>query len=352
VGRPVACGYTTNVRSPPDRRGAARDPRGRLKRELTEDQILDVVARRVQRQSYRAIEKATGVPKSTAASLCRQPDVQAMIAARQAGIAAAQKEQANAVKRERQREASRKSAAARRERKRQATSPSGPIRGQKDSEDDLDAVERRIAPEWTPLCGVQILDGEGRLLFSRPYDRLDESTLGELANELRAAGVPKPRNAIIEDLANCAPDRRVVYGVEPEPELMPAEEAAHGVFEPLLQPAKAAGHCDNRTELEAEGVIPPLFSEADLAPVLEAAAAAEETDRLESAYQHAFTAIETLVTAIERVHELRGHQHQWEQAFKLGVPPKRPEPWHVRASHDDHLRQLNKRLNDALHSSW
>jgi hypothetical protein len=114
--------------------------------------------------------------------------------------------------------------------------------------------------------GVQILDGEGRMVFSRAYDRLDESTLGKLADELRAAGVPNPRNAIIEDLANCRPDRRVVYEVEPEPELTPAEEAAHGVFEPLLQPAEAAGHSDIRAELEAEGVIPPLFSEADLAP--------------------------------------------------------------------------------------
>jgi DNA invertase Pin-like site-specific DNA recombinase len=267
VERPVASGYNTNVRSPPDRRGAARDTRGRLKRELTEDQIADLVARRAQDQSYREIEKATGVPKSTASALCRQPDVQAMIASLQAGIAAAEKEQANAVKRERQREARRKSAAAQRERKRHATSPSGPIRRHKeDSEDDLDAIERRIAPEWTPLCGVQILDGEGRIVFSRAYDRLDESVLGELADELRAAGVRNPRTAIVEDLANCRPGQRVVYKVEPEPERTPAEEAAHGVFEPLLQPVEAPGHSDIRTELEAEGVIPPLFSEADLAP--------------------------------------------------------------------------------------
>jgi len=216
VERPVACGYSTNVRSPPDRRGAARDPRGRLKRDLTEAQIVDLVARRVRGQSYREIEKATGVPKSTASSLCRQPDVQGMIASMQAGIAAAEQERAKAVKRERQREARRRSAAAQRERKRQATSPSGPIRRHKDSEEELDAIERRIAPEWTPLCGVQILDREGRIVFSRAYDRLDESTLGKLADELRAAGVPKPRNAIIEDLANCRPDRRVVYEVEPE----------------------------------------------------------------------------------------------------------------------------------------
>jgi hypothetical protein len=83
-----------------------------------------------------------------------------------------------------------------------------------------------------------------------------------------------------------------------------------------------------------------------------AAAAAEEADRLEAAYQQASSAIETLLTAIERVQELRGHQPHWEQAFEFGVAPKRPEPWQVRASHDDQLRQLNKRLKDALNSSW
>ncbi len=56
-----------------------------------------------------------------------------------------------------------------------------------------------------------------------------------------------------------------MYEVEPEPELTPAEEAAHGVFEPL-QPVEAPGHSEIRAELEAEGVIPPLLSEADLAP--------------------------------------------------------------------------------------
>ena len=68
------------------------------------------------------------------------------------------------------------------------------------------------------------------MLFSRAYDRLNESTIGELADELRAAGVPNPRNAIIEDLANCRPDRRVVYEVEPEPELTPCSNPRHFAF--------------------------------------------------------------------------------------------------------------------------
>ena len=31
---------------------------------------------------------------------------------------------------------------------------------------------------------------------------------------------------------------------------------------------------------------------------------------------------------------------------------KRPEPWHVRAAHDDELRRLNKRFTHAVNSSW
>lgn len=80
--------------------------------------------------------------------------------------------------------------------------------------------------------------------------------------------------------------------------------------------------------------------------------AAEYVEQLEAAYQHAFAAIETLVTAIERVHELRGQEGTWKEANKLGVAPKRPEPWHVRAAHSGELRQLSKRFTRALQSSW
>jgi hypothetical protein len=85
---------------------------------------------------------------------------------------------------------------------------------------------------------------------------------------------------------------------------------------------------------------------------VQAAAAAEEVERLEAAYQHAFAAIETLVAAIERVHQLRRQQRPREQANKLGVAVKRPEPWHVRTAHDIELRQLNKRFIQAVNSSW
>src|SRR5712692_6613914 len=83
-----------------------------------------------------------------------------------------------------------------------------------------------------------------------------------------------------------------------------------------------------------------------------AAAAACYVGQLEAAYQHAFAAIETLVAAIERVQQLRGQEQVWEQANTLGVAPKRPEPWHVRAAFDDGFRQLQKRFNEALNSRW
>jgi hypothetical protein len=83
-----------------------------------------------------------------------------------------------------------------------------------------------------------------------------------------------------------------------------------------------------------------------------AAEAARYAERLEAAYQQAFTAIETLVTAIEHVQQLRGQEHVWEQANTLSVAPKWPEPWHVRAAFGDELRQLQKRLNRALNSNW
>jgi hypothetical protein len=83
-----------------------------------------------------------------------------------------------------------------------------------------------------------------------------------------------------------------------------------------------------------------------------AGAAARYVERLEAAYQHAFTAIETLVTAIEHVQQLRRQEHIWEHANTLGVAPTMPEPWHVRAAFDYQLRQLQKRLNQSLNSNW
>ena len=67
--------------------------------------------------------------------------------------------------------------------------------------------------------------------------------------------------------------------------------------------------------------------------------------QLEAAYQHAFAAIETLVSAIERVQQLRRQERIWHQAHTLGVAPKRPEPLHVRAAFNPELAQLSRCRN-------
>ena len=81
-------------------------------------------------------------------------------------------------------------------------------------------------------------------------------------------------------------------------------------------------------------------------------AAAAYVERLEEAYQRAFAAIETLLGAIECVRELRGQEHVWEEANKLGLAPLRPEPWRVRVGHDERLRPLYRRFRDAINSGW
>ena len=75
-------------------------------------------------------------------------------------------------------------------------------------------------------------------------------------------------------------------------------------------------------------------------------------EQLEAAYQHAFAAIETVVSAIEHVQQLRGQERVWDQAYTLGVAPKRPEPFHVRAASNTELAQLQHRFNRAHNSSW
>ena len=83
-----------------------------------------------------------------------------------------------------------------------------------------------------------------------------------------------------------------------------------------------------------------------------AVAAVCYVQQLEAAYQHAFAAIETLASAIERVQQLRSQQRVWDHAHTLGVAPKRPEPLHVRAAFNTEYQQLQNRLNHAHNSSW
>jgi hypothetical protein len=107
VGCPVASGYSTNVSSITT--DTPRDAAGRRKREATPEQIVDVVARRTMGESLRTIEKATGVPRSTISELLRKPDVAAMVETIRAEVNAAENEQAGAVRREREREQSKRS---------------------------------------------------------------------------------------------------------------------------------------------------------------------------------------------------------------------------------------------------
>ena len=75
----------------------------------------------------------------------------------------------------------------------------------------------------------------------------------------------------------------------------------------LLRPPPAPGARHEKERSDA--------SERELVSTQAAAmATAEDVERLEAAYQHAFTALETLVAAIERVHQLRGQQRAWGQA--------------------------------------
>jgi hypothetical protein len=83
-----------------------------------------------------------------------------------------------------------------------------------------------------------------------------------------------------------------------------------------------------------------------------AVAAVCYVEQLEATYQQAFAAIETLVSAIERVQQLRDQERVWHRAHTLGVAPKRPEPLHVRAAFNTEMAQLQNRFNRAHNSSW
>jgi hypothetical protein len=90
----------SNTRSPGNINASTpRDDHGRRqKRDVPEDVIVDIVARRTMGESLRAIEKATGVPRSTVSELLHKPDVVAMVAEIQADIAASENLKVEAVR--------------------------------------------------------------------------------------------------------------------------------------------------------------------------------------------------------------------------------------------------------------
>jgi hypothetical protein len=128
--------------------------------------------------------------------LRKAPDVAAMIADDRAKISAAENEQANAVKRERAREQSRKSSAVRRERKAKAQLEPGRSqarrRGNGKALSDREAapLEALIYPERAPLARV-VLAASGSCVAPRPRTRT--SPLRAARGGARALGVYAPR---------------------------------------------------------------------------------------------------------------------------------------------------------------
>ncbi len=124
---------------------------------------------------------ALGRVQSTVSRLCKAPDVAAMIADERAKISAAENEQANAVKRERAREQSRKSSAVRRERKAKAQLEQGRSQarrrgnGKALSDQDAAALEALIYPERAPLARVVLASG------SLGYDPRDDAEVVRIA---------------------------------------------------------------------------------------------------------------------------------------------------------------------------
>jgi hypothetical protein len=150
-------------------------------RQWTPEEIAEVIGRHLQDESDHKIADALGRAQSTVSRLRKAPDVAAMIADDRAKINAAENEQANAVKRERAREQSRKSSAVRRERKAKAQLEPGRSQafrrenGKALSDQDAAALEALIYPERAPLARVVLAAG------SFGYDPRDDADVVRIA---------------------------------------------------------------------------------------------------------------------------------------------------------------------------
>ena len=138
---------------------------------------------------------ALGRVQSTVSRLCKAPDVAAMIADERAKISAAENEQANAVKRERAREQSRKSSAVRRERKAQAQFEQGRSEarrrenGKALTDHEAAALEARLYPERAPHARVVLASG------SFGYDPRDDAEVVRIARLI----ADEPEVAFLDD---------------------------------------------------------------------------------------------------------------------------------------------------------
>jgi hypothetical protein len=81
-------------------------------------------------------------------------------------------------------------------------------------------------------------------------------------------------------------------------------------------------------------------------------ASAGYVQELETAYEEAFQAMESISIAIERVHEIRSREPSRAKATGAGFALHRPEPLHVRVMRGGELRKLNDRYNRAIQSRW
>ena len=150
-------------------------------RQWTPEEIVEVIRRHLQDESDHKIAAALGRAQSTVSRLRKAPDVAAMIADGRVKINAAENEHANAVKRERAREQSRKSSAVRRERKAKAQLEPGRSEalrrgnGKALSVREAAALEALIYPERAPLARVVLAAG------SFGYDPRDDAEVVRIA---------------------------------------------------------------------------------------------------------------------------------------------------------------------------
>ncbi len=134
-------------------------------RQWTPEEVAEVIRRHLQDESDHKIAAALGRAQSTVSRLRKAPDIAALIADARAKINAAENEQANAVKRERAREQSRKSSAVRRERKAKAQLEPGRSEalrrgnGKALTDQEAAALEARLYPERAPHARVVLASG-------------------------------------------------------------------------------------------------------------------------------------------------------------------------------------------------
>jgi hypothetical protein len=245
----------------------------KFKRQLTQEQLNAITAGLVQGKFPTAIGRELGIPRETVRDAAKRPEVATLVATIQAEEQKNENVKVEAVRAERKRATSKRSSQAHRDKaqregfahERAASGSVAPIRsgdgadgripgialtgapdgsdsgrwipsrshqrylaakGLGPSEADLDDIDEKVNPERRAHCGVQFYAdaADDRPIFSRSYDSRDASLLGELADELLAAGLDRHRDAVIDDLANCEPRQRVVYVyAEPDEMYQPAE---------------------------------------------------------------------------------------------------------------------------------